>query len=111
MNAYIFQAALLCEDCAEQVRRELEVPIDPGDERTWDSDDYPKGPYPDGGGESDYPQHCDHCDAFLENPLTAEGEAYVREALEESAEDPTDIEAEWSSYYGIPIPGAPHEQA
>jgi len=28
------------------------------------------GPYPDGGGEADAPQHCGGCGVFLENPLT-----------------------------------------
>lgn len=51
-------------------------------ESDYDSDDLPKGPYADGGGEADTPQHCDACGGFLENPLTAEGLAYVREAIE-----------------------------
>ena len=52
--------------------------FDPSNEHTWDSDDYPKGPYADGGGEADSPQFCAHCNAFLRNPLTADGLEYVR---------------------------------
>ena len=43
------------------------------DENDYDSDDLPKGPYSNGGGEADTPQHCDGCGAFLENPLTGDG--------------------------------------
>ena len=81
MEVYIFQAALLCAECAQQVMAEIEYPGNPKDEYTYDSDDYPKGPYSDGGGEADTPQHCDHCGVFLENPLTGDGYVYVIEAL------------------------------
>ena len=57
---------------------------DRSDETTYDSDDYPKGPYANGGGEADTPQHCDECQLFLENPLTSDGVAYVREAIAEA---------------------------
>jgi hypothetical protein len=87
MNAYIFQAALLCEPCGkatcDQLRKsiaDLHPGFDEDNESTYDSDYYPKGPYPDGGGEADCPQHCDHCGVFLENPLTSDGYDYVRES-------------------------------
>lgn len=132
MNAYVFQAALLCEECGRKVREcrtepivrqitdainrlqavetlvnsilvewlpsavenahdavnvammELELlratVVNP-DERKYDSDDFPKGPYAGGGGEADHPQHCDQCGLFLQNSLTAEGAAYVRYTL------------------------------
>ena len=97
MNAYIYQAALFCEDCGhairKQIRKEGKAPAEPG----YDSDEYPKGPYQDGGGESDCPQHCGagadclnamelggfKVGAWLENPLTADGVAYVRQIIEE----------------------------
>ena len=73
MDAYIYQAALLCEDCGEAKRVELtkagKAPADPEDEYSYDSDDFPKGPYPDGGGESDYEEHCDSCGTELDNPV------------------------------------------
>lgn len=91
MNAYVYQAALLCEDCGKAVREQLalaaidndilNMPTPDTDERKYDSDRYPKGPYPNGGGESDSPQHCDTCNVFLENPLTDEGVSYVRKTL------------------------------
>ena len=46
-----------------------------------DSDDMPKGPYADGGGEADSPQHCDACGEFLENPLTGDGLIHIEDAL------------------------------
>lgn len=83
MDAYIFRASLLCPDCGKAAMRSVPIPpqMDPLNESTWDSDDYPKGPYPNGGGEADAPQHCDHCGKFLENPLTLEGDQYLREVL------------------------------
>lgn len=102
MNAYIFQAALYCGPCIRQMmldRAMVESSFDhsnhdPADalasmeraqgftsESDYDSGDYPKGPYGDGGGESDTPSHCDACHAHLENPLTGDGADYVRQAL------------------------------
>lgn len=79
MNAYIYQAALLCEDCAREVRASLVVKcLNDGQH---DSETYPQGPYPDGGGEADCPQHCDHCGEFLDNPLTDEGARNLRHML------------------------------
>jgi len=103
-DVYIYQAALLCEDCGDKVRQDLtaqgQAPADPDDEYGYDSDEFPKGPYPDGGGEADSPQHCDHCHEFLENPLTDEGYRAVKEMLADQQGDPN-IEAEWRAFYDI----------
>jgi hypothetical protein len=64
-------------------------PRDPDDESSYDSDDWPKGPYRHGGGEADCPQHCGACGLFLENALTDDGDSYVRE-LAEPYSYPTD---------------------
>jgi hypothetical protein len=92
MDAYVYQAALQCEDCASQKMHCLEyVNITMG--RQWprpgwhDSTCYPQDPYPSGGGEADSPQHCDACGVFLENPLTGHGTHYVNEKLIEYARD------------------------
>jgi hypothetical protein len=86
MDVYMYRAALLCAEHGEQVRQQLtaagKAPADPSEEHTYDSDEFPKGPYPDGGGEADTPQHCDICGTFLENILTPDGDAYVREQAE-----------------------------
>lgn len=84
MNVFIYQAALWCETCIDEITEELVCPGDPDDEHTFDSDDYPKGPHSDGGGESDTPQHCEGCGEFLENALTADGIAYVEERVREA---------------------------
>jgi len=99
MNTYIFSAALFCEECTSQIMQEITPPkgYDPNNESSWDSDEYPKGPFPDGGGEADYPQHCDSCQLFLENPLTSDGEDYVREAAKEKPQG--QVIKEWTAYY------------
>jgi hypothetical protein len=110
MDAYVFQAALYCNDCGEALVRDLRQR---GVEDTDDSNDFPQGPYPEGGGEADTPQHCDngaHClgaesiggrrvGAFLENPLTSDGEAYVRESLATAPGSP--LARFWAEHYGI----------
>jgi len=95
-ETYIFNAALLCEECAEELMTKLR---NEGKPNTGDSDDYPQGPYPNGGGEADCPQHCDSCLMFLENSLTSDGENYVREAVEEGSKTATEV---WKPYYGEP---------
>ena len=120
MDAYAFQAALYCEPCGEQLARELSAR---GLRDSGDSDEFPQGPYPDGGGEADIPQHCDAGEgclaaevlggrkvgAFLENPLTDDGVSYVQQAL---AQEPgSAIVARWAQFYGIEPaePGSPGE--
>lgn len=82
MNVYIFQAALLCEDCAKTKQTALDrIAAEHGNVNHHyrdDSDKYPQGPFGDGGGEADTPQHCDHCGTFLHNPLTGDGLIYVK---------------------------------
>jgi hypothetical protein len=108
VNVFIYQAALLCEACGEAVRLTVEPPpgYDGSNESTWDSDDFPKGPYADGGGEADTPQHCDHCHAFLQNPLTPDGRAYLLEcfrAYEDSKGQRGNRDAlqAWGLFYGV----------
>lgn len=87
MDVYIYQSALYCNSCGEVVKADLDkqgkTPRHPEDEHTFDSDDYPKGPYPDGGGEADTPQHCDTCQVLLENDLTLDGQNYVETSIVE----------------------------
>lgn len=86
-DVYIYQADIYCSDCARKIMDRLTPPDDPLDEESFDSDDYPKGPYSDGGGEADCAQHCAGCYIFLGNPLTAEGCEHVIAALEREADD------------------------
>lgn len=116
MDAYLFQGALFCPTCAKEIKADTKPPagVDPAkpDESLYDSDDYPKGPYPNGGGEADSPQHCDRCAVFLQSPLTSDGMAYVREqvadghdlhasdgALKITWRNP--VVKEWAEYYGV----------
>ncbi|REJ65663.1 MAG: hypothetical protein DWQ31_17130 [Planctomycetota bacterium] len=114
MLVYIYAADLFCSDCGEAIRQQLTragmAPEAPDDQRSYDSGEFPKRPYPDGGGESDLPQHCgagadcmnaiefpDGCrvGAWLENELTADGVEYVREAIREGGE----VAELWAEFY------------
>lgn len=107
MDAYVYQAALICSACVDRLKATLPIPdgADLDNESSFDSDDYPKGPYGHGGGEADCPQHCDCCGSFLENPLTDDGREYVREAFREFGEtghgDWT-VLRQWADFYGQP---------
>lgn len=110
MNVYIYAADFYCEDCGkaicDKLNREGKAPLD-----HYDSDEYPKGPYPNGGGEADCPHHCGAgpdclnaidvpgCNykigAWLENELTSDGVAYVREMIREGG-GMTEL---WAKYY------------
>ena len=94
MDVYVYQAELLCADCAEEIIRYLRAS---GVRDEGDSDTFPQGPYPDGGGEADTPQHCGYCGTFLENPLTFDGIEYVREALLRPGNP--DVLQEWAEFY------------
>jgi hypothetical protein len=101
-DAYLFQASLLCADCG----RELEISIDNDPvcrvAHRGDSDVWPQGPYPYGGGEADTPQHCDACHAFLDNPLTGDGYNYVREAIRDYLSDGRgrrEVLRQWAEFY------------
>jgi hypothetical protein len=117
MDVFIFGGDLFCEECGAKTQEEMtdngEAPADPSNEDTYDSDDYPKGPFPDGGGEADSPQHCGDCGVFLENALTSEGLAYVQEAVEAHDADRLGLKgnsaiiAEWRQFYEIK---AKHEE-
>ena len=123
MKVYVYQADLWCEDCGRAIRRRIraagQAPADSSDETSYDSDEYPKGPYSDGGGEADSPQHCGaHGEClnafiqagennigvgqFLENALTTEGINYVRESIREHEQtgrgDPRVISL-WKEHY------------
>lgn len=113
-QAYIYCADIYCEACADDIRKRLTAegkrPKNWQDERTFDSDEYPKGPYDNGGGESDGPQHCgshdecldptiidgQKCGHFLENPLTTHGVEYL---LEQHMQNTTAVTEFWMEFY------------
>jgi len=100
MNAYIFQADVYCDKCAELIQAEIiragQAPQNTEDEDAFDSGEYPKGPYEDGGGEADCPQHCANCHVALLNPLTTVGVQYVIDSLEDSKRGDIEILRGWA---------------
>jgi len=104
MNVYIYQADIYCESCGGAIRAKLACSAlaDPDNESSYDSDEFPKGPYSDGGGEADCPQHCAACGLFLENPLTRDGYAYVQEVVNDGARDGRGLVwMEWAAFYDV----------
>ena len=120
MNTYIYAADIFCEDCGEAIRKRItqegNAPANPDDEYSYDSDEFPKGPYPNGGGESDSPEHCGslgYCinaielsdgtkvGAWLENDLTIEGAHYVEEAIEDDPDN--EVCQLWAEWYAEEI--------
>ena len=61
---YVYQAAFLCEACGERMRFKLDseglTPEESENETTYDSDDYPKGPY-----RAEEVETCDSMDRCL----------------------------------------------
>jgi hypothetical protein len=114
MNVYIHHGDLICEECACDLGLRG---VDCGTE------------YPDGGGESDSPQHCgmgadcvnaEDCPSctrkvasgavgkythkvgvFLENPLTTDGLRYLARAIKGDGCVARDI---WAPFYEIDLP-------
>lgn len=89
MKAYVYRAALHCESCGEAIKTRLDATraphIDPDNESSYDSDEYPKGPYDNGGGEADYAAHCDSCGVALDNPVIgSDGERTDRQGVLDS---------------------------
>ena len=108
--AYIYQADLFCDACGAYLCKHLTIA---GVVDNEDSDTYPQGPYPNGGGEADSPEHCgsgpeclhaEVCDdrkigAFLRNPLTADGVGYVAQAMKDNPS--SEVVQLWVWYYGL----------
>lgn len=110
MEGYLFRADVWCKECGEALRGRLKAPDNPEDEKTYDSDEYPKGPIDFAYEESDTPDHCaggPNClnaldvgdgikvGCWLENPLTTDGARYVREAIKDGPTRVTDLWAKW----------------
>lgn len=107
-DVFIYAAELYCADCGQAIRDDMaeklpsNVPADPDAESSYDSGDYPKGPYPDGGGIADTPQHCGSCRVFLGNPLSREGlkwTAYMVRAAKRLKQTPSVALEQWAPFY------------
>jgi hypothetical protein len=102
MNVYMlvpYRPSLVCEPCGKRT-----LDWESKSEYTHDSDIFLKGPYPNGGGESDAPEHCDDCGVFLENSLTDEGRDYVQ--FYQGA-----IPEEWRQFYHWLWTPTPHNRS
>lgn len=116
MNFYVYQADVWCEDCGRDIRRRIRkegnAPENPRDESSYDSDEYPKGPYPGDQEESDSPRHCgsgEEClnaielsdgrkiGAWLDNPLTSHGLLYVACAVRDNPDN--EVSQLWAEWY------------
>ena len=98
MEVYIYNADIYCCSCAEKHINSLD---EAKKENDGDSDSYPQGPYSDGGGEADSPQHCGDCMVFLENSLTYDGVEYLKEMLAEKSSNgiQDELHKTWEKYY------------
>lgn len=140
---YAFQADTYCDSCGESIRasltREGQAPADPSDEWSYDSDEFPKGPFPE--ESTDGPDHCGaqgDClegidlgewglepgaelygaetrtiGALLNEGLTEHGAAYLLELLD--TQDPTPYQTAlhrfWTETYSAEIFDALEAQA
>lgn len=115
--AYIYQADVYCDDCGRAVCTLLQVagkaPATPDDERTFDSDQYPKRAGDD--EEADTPRHCavgEQClnavtlssgekVGYLFGELTDAGVEYVKEAVARALAGDGDAEVPelWQKHY------------
>lgn len=109
MDAYIYQADIYCTKCAESMREKIVKDGDYGagndpHYQYLDSNYYPQGPYPNGGGEADTPQHCGSCGLFLKNLLTEDGENYVKDSWLEYLKGERGNESviiQWADFYDV----------
>jgi len=124
MDAYIYRAGLWCGPCvikalvvagkaapsaidisSAEALRQVVSANGFASESDYDSDDLPKGPIAQGGGEADTPRHCEGCGQFLANPLTGDGLIWVEDAVRDylttrkAATAITDTVSEWADFY------------
>ena len=115
-HPWIYCADMWCHECGKAIKADIiasgKAPADPTDERSFDSDEFPK--YCSESDESDCPNHCaagDECLAHIELPdgtkigalltesLTTDGAEYVKEAVASCLEDDGVAVLVWKEYY------------
>lgn len=100
---YVYDAAMRCDYCAEKIRADLDAQVVEDD---GDTDTYPQ--WCSDSEESDFPQHCNDCHAFLENALTSYGYAYVEEAIQDAIAarrlDSVAVTEWWPFYSDVTLP-------
>jgi len=117
----IYAADVYCDSCIASIKASIKAdlrrkglePENSGDERTYDSNDWPK--WLADSAEADAPQHCGSGDTCLEavtladgrvvgavlGALTPAGEAYVR--LYVRARPGDALMGLWLSFYGMAV--------
>lgn len=67
LDGYAYRAAVYCDNCGEAIVREIAATVAPQLSDTSDPlfSDSETCPQPIFFGESDCPEHCDHCGAYL----------------------------------------------
>lgn len=104
--AYTYQADVWCDECADGIMADIRrdsparVPEDYMDQASYDSDDWPKSYLPE-QGESDGPDNCAGCRAFLGNQLTSAGYRYVKSMLDKRGATLPECAQEWADFYGF----------
>ena len=107
MEVFIYQADFYCSNCTAGIcialQDEGKKPQNVIDEFTYDSDDYPKGPYPDGGGGANTANYCAECGVALDNPIIEEPTQWLDDAEYDDADyddDDDDNDDDDSPCYG-----------
>lgn len=93
-TCYVYSGELLCTSCGNAEKEIIRAAYP---ERV-DSEFSDHWPQEEMISESDTPDHCAGCGCFLENPLTPDGVAYVREALERATGNRQVLET-WRAFY------------
>ena len=86
LGIMIYTGNVYCEACGIAIRQKLtaegKAPADVANEFSYESTDFPKGPYEE--LFSRRPCHCVECKQFLQNPLTEDGWEFVRAMVAEN---------------------------
>jgi hypothetical protein len=117
-DRYIYNADVYCEACARdikaRIRAEGNEPENPDDETSYDSRDWPKGPFND--EERNCPEHCGSgpdclephifpsgfkAGKFLGGSLTTHGVEYVKETHRDR---PSEVTKFWIEEFDIAMP-------
>lgn len=114
--AAIYQADCYCDDCADEIRKQIQndgkAPEEPDNESSYDSDEYPKRMSDD--EEADTPQHCgcgEEClnaiklpsgrkvGALLSDNLTTDGVNYVKKYIDADPEGKNEVTQLWAEHF------------
>lgn len=82
-ECFIYKDKFYCLICCLKIQKEIDwIPDNVNDFSSYGNDEYPHGPFVNGGGPADGPRHCRGCSAHLKNPLTELGQKAVENTVE-----------------------------